>query len=472
MATVSRPSHDRTDAIADELAAAIGSANVVRDADVLAAHATDWSGSSGAIPGLLLTPPDTQAVSKCLAICSAHGQPVAVQGGRTGLAGGASVRAGELALSLEKLTGIEVVDTVGGTMTVRSGTTLEAAQDAAREAGMELGIDLGARGTCTIGGVIATNAGGIRVIATGMTRAHVLGLEVVLADGTVLTDMNTMLKNNSGFDLKQMFIGCEGALGIVTRAVLRLSPQRPAVATGLAALANPEDVTVALKAARAALGGSLTAFEAMWADYVTLFSETGGYRRPFADIPPISLIIETRGSDETAERERLEALLAEGIEAGWASDATIAASGEQARVIWAMRDEGPTKYGQLFGGTVAFDVSIPIGEIVATAETVGREIRAGWPQSTLATYGHIGDANLHLVVGFAEKPNAETKHAIERIVYEAVGAVGGAVSAEHGIGQLKKAWLPLSRSAVAIDLMKRMKAALDPAGILNPGRVV
>jgi FAD/FMN-containing dehydrogenase len=472
MATTTRPSPDRIDAIADELAAAIGAGNVIRDADVLSARAADWTGWSAGIPGLLLTPPDTEAVSRCLAICSARHQPVVVQGGRTGLAGGASARTGEVALSIEKLAGVETVDPVGGTMTVKAGTTLETAQTAASDHGMELGIDLGARGSCTIGGVIATNAGGVRVIGTGMTRAHVLGMEVVLADGTVLTDMNTMLKNNSGFDLKQLFIGSEGTLGIVTRAVLRLGPQHPAVATGLAALARSEDVTTALAAARAALGGSLSAFEAMWADYVTFFSETAGYRRPFADVPPISVIIETRGNDETAERERLEALLSNGIEAGWAADATIAASTAQANEIWAMRDEGPAEYGQLFGGIVAFDVSIPIGDMVMTAERLGREIKARWPQSTPLTYGHIGDANLHLVIGFAEKPAADTKEAIERLVYEAVGAVHGAVSAEHGIGQLKKPWLSLSRSPVAIDLMRRMKTALDPEGILNPDRVI
>ncbi len=472
MATPPKSAHPDIGALADNLAGAIGANNVVRDPESLKAHAGDWSGLSAGTPALLLTPYDTEGVSRCLARCAEVRQPVVVQGGRTGLAGGASSRDGEVALSLEKLAGVEHIDPVGGTMTVRAGTTLEAAQTAARDRGMELDIDLGARGTCTIGGVIATNAGGVRVIGTGMTRAHVLGLEVVLADGTVLTDMNTMMKNNSGFDLKQMFIGSEGTLGIVTRAVLRLSPLQPAVATGLAALARPEDVTVALSAARAALGSSLSAFEAMWADYVAFFSEKAGYRCPFADVPPMSLIIETRGQDETAERERLEALLEAGLEAGWIADATIATSVQQAREIWAMRDEGPAEYSKLFGGIAAFDVSVPIGEIVTTADTVTREIRERWPEAVPLTYGHIGDANLHLVVGFAVAPDSATKAAIDKLVYEAVGAVHGAVSAEHGIGQLKKDWLPLSRSPVAIDLMRRMKAALDPAGILNPGRVV
>lgn len=460
------------DGLAAELSEAIGAVNVVRDLDLLEAHAADWSGLQCGIPGLLVTPTDTEGVSRCLAACSTHRKPVVVQGGRTGLAGGAAARTGEVALSLEKLSGVETIDPVGGTMTVRAGTTLEAAQTAAHVQGMELDIDLGARGSCTIGGVISTNAGGIRVIGTGMTRAHVLGLEVVLADGTVLSDMNTMMKNNSGFDLKQLFIGSEGTLGVVTRAVFRLSPRQPAVATALAALARPEDVTTALAAARSALGPSLSAFEAMWADYVDFMSGTGGYRRPFAAVPPMSLIIETRGQDEQAERDRLEALLSAGLEAGWLVDATIPASFEQTRQIWAMRDEGPAEYARLFKGIVAFDVSIPIGLIVETADKVNTEIRRRWPQAFPLTYGHIGDANLHLVVGFTEPLDAETKLAIETIVYEAVGEVGGAVSAEHGIGQLKKAWLPLSRTPVAIDLMRRMKTALDPAGLLNPGRVV
>jgi FAD/FMN-containing dehydrogenase len=472
MATQAGSRLNETVALRDALVEAVGADNVVSDSEILAAHAADWTRWDAGAPTMLIMPTDTAAVSRCMAACAAMRQPVVVQGGRTGLAGGASSRAGEVALSLERLAGVEAVDPLAGTMTVRAGTTLQAAQAAANDHDLELGIDLGARGTCTIGGVISTNAGGIRVIGTGMTRAHVLGLEAVLADATVLSDMNGMLKNNSGFDLKHLFIGSEGTLGIVTRAVLRLSPRQPAVATGVAALSRPEDVTRALASARAAFGPGLSAFEAMWADYVGFMSGPGGYRRPFADVPALSLIIETRGRDEGLERERLEAFLSEGLEAGWIADATIAASGEHVRSIWAMRDEGPAEYRRLFAATIGFDVSIPIADLVVTAETIGRDIRTRFANAVPLTYGHIGDANLHLVVGFAEPPEPETKEAIETLVYEAVGRVGGAVSAEHGIGQLKKRWLAYSRPPEAIDLMRRLKAALDPAGILNPGRVI
>lgn len=457
---------------AADFALLIGAANVATDPAKRDVHAADWSGWSGGAPAFVLMPTDTEGLARCVALCAARGQPIAVQGGLTGLCGGASCRDGEVALSLEKLVGVEVVDPVGGTMTVKAGTPLEVAQEAARAAGLELGIDLGSRGSCTIGGVISTNAGGIRVIATGMTRAHVLGLEAVLADGTVLSDMNTMLKNNSGYDLKQLFVGTEGTLGIVTRAVLRLAPAPAATATALAALPRPEDVTLALAAARKMLGPSLSAFEAMWADFLTCMTERGGYSQPFAGVPPMSVIIETRGNDEGEERARIEAFLAHGMEEGWVGDAVIAGSLDQTRRIWAPRDEGPAEYSRMFGGTAAFDVSIPIALIVETAAAINAEIRAKLPDAIPVTYGHIGDANLHLVVGFEKKPAAETKQQVERIVYEAIGRVGGAVSAEHGIGLLKKAYLPLSRGPAALDLMRRMKVALDPAGILNPGRVI
>ncbi len=457
---------------ADDFSALIGAANVISDAEALSARAADWTGWSEAAPALLLKPADTEGVGKCLALCTERGQKVVVQGGLTGLAGGASCRKDEIALSLEKLAGVEAVDPLAATMVVKAGTTLEAAQQAALEHDLELGIDLGARGSCTIGGVIGTNAGGIRVIGTGMTRVHVLGLEAVLADGTVLTDMNDMVKNNSGYDLKQLFIGTEGTLGVVTRAVLRLSPHRPAVATALVALSGPDDITTALAAARRSLGPSLSAFEAMWSDFLTYMTAHAGFDLPLEAVPPMSVIIETRGHDEAAENARLEAFLAEGLEAGWVTDAVIATSVDQARRIWAPRDEGPAMYRQIFGGVINFDVSVPIGLIVETAAAINEEIGAGWPDVVRLTYGHIGDANLHFVVGFKTKPDAATKTAVDEIVYEAVGEVGGAVSAEHGIGQLKKAYLPLSRSDAAIDLMRRLKATLDPAGILNPGRVV
>jgi FAD/FMN-containing dehydrogenase len=184
------------------------------------------------------------------------------------------------------------------------------------------------------------------------------------------------------------------------------------------------------------------------------------------------VIIESSGQDDTVEREKIEALLAQGFEAGWITDATIAASYEQARQIWAMRDEGPAEYGQLFSEIIPFDVSIPIARMVESTERITSAIRGGWPDAIPLTYGHIGDANLHLVVGFKAPIPEETKAGICEVVYNEVGAAGGAISAEHGIGQLKKQWLPLSRTPVAIDLMRRMKQALDPNGILNPGRVI
>jgi FAD/FMN-containing dehydrogenase len=255
--------------LGDALAREIGPEAVTTEPSDLEGHASDWSGLIGAAPRALIRPRTTEDVSAAIRLCAAAGQPLVVQGGLTGLAGGASSREGEVALSLERLTGVESIDRAAMTMTVSAGTTLAAVQTAAEEAGLFYAVDIGARGSCTIGGTIATNAGGIRVVRYGMTRLQVLGLEAVLADGTVLSDMTGMLKNNTGLDLKQLFIGGEGILGVVTRAVLRLQPAPKARATAWLGMIDDDALITALAAARTGLGSSLAAFEAMWPGYLS-----------------------------------------------------------------------------------------------------------------------------------------------------------------------------------------------------------
>jgi FAD/FMN-containing dehydrogenase len=452
--------------LVEEIAAAVGADRISAADDDRERHAADWTRWSAGPPVAVARPRSPEEVAAVVAICHRRGQPVAVQGGMTGLCGGASTRAGELALSLERLKGVERIEP--GAMTVLAGTTVAEAQAAALAAGAELGIDFGARGTAAVGGAISTNAGGLHVIETGMTRAQVLGLEVVLADGRILSELNTMVKVNSGYDLKQLFIGTEGTLGIVTRAVLALRPLRAGKATAALALSRAEDTLLALDAARRAFGPDLSAFEAMWPDFVGTVSARTTFALPFA--APMILLLEVRDSEDAAAERRLTAFLEAAFEEGWLGDAVVAASLAQAKALWALRDEGPAAYNQIFGAYIPFDVSVPADHLLAAADAL-RETVDGTDLHPL-TYGHVGDQNLHFVVA-ADRPFRDgEKPEVEEKVYAVVARFGGAVSAEHGIGQLKRRYLGLTRPPLAVELMQTLKAALDPRGILNPGRVI
>lgn len=453
--------------IVDALRDALGAEAVSTDADLLAAHTADWSGWRDVAPVALLRPKTTEAVSAALKICHERRQPVAIQGGLTGLCGGASTHRGEVALSLARLTGIDKVEP--GAITVRAGTLIGTVQDAARAHNAELGIDFGARGSAMVGGAIATNAGGLHVIETGMTRAQVLGLEVVLADGRVLSELTAMVKVNSGFDLKQLFIGSEGALGVITGACFALRPLRAGLATAVLALRSPGNLLPALEAARARFGPDLATFEAMWADYVSTMTARTPFGLPFA--APMTVILEVRGPTEADAMERLEGFLADASGDGWLTDAVIAQSSEQARTLWALRDEGPALYDQIFADKVVFDVSVPAARLHEAAASMA-EAAAGRAGLHPLTYGHIGDNNLHFVFGADMVLSADEKRAIEHDVYHRVAGLGGAISAEHGIGMTKKDYLGLTRGAVAQSLMRDLKRTLDPHGILNPGRVI
>jgi FAD/FMN-containing dehydrogenase len=463
--------------LCDELRHALGPDAVSTDPADRDRHASDWTGLRLAEPRAVIRPRATEGVAAALKLCTAAGQPVVVQGGRTGLAGGASAREGEVALSLDRLVGVEAIDQAASTMTVKAGTTLAAVQAAAEEAGLFYAVDIGARGSCTIGGMIATNAGGIRVIRYGMTRLQVLGLEAVLADGTLLSDMSGMLKNNTGFDLKQLFIGAEGALGVVTRAVLRLQPQPTARATAWLVLADEDALIAALAAARTRLGSSLAAFEVMWPDYLSaVTARAPHYRCPLSAPTTPAVLMDVFGDDPTANeaalRGRLEIFLSDALEQGWLTDAVIAESLDQARRLWAIRDEAPAEWGAMFRSSKSFDVSIPISRMTEAVRVLRNGLAEQVPEAIGLFYGHLGDANLHLVVGFDTTVDKAAYEAVENLLYGTVRAFSGSVSAEHGIGVLKRQWLGFTRSEAEIATMRRLKAALDPSSILNPGRVI
>ncbi|HEY8520161.1 MAG TPA: FAD-binding oxidoreductase [Gammaproteobacteria bacterium] len=433
-------------------------------------HRVDWSGENPCPPVAVLRPRSTDEVAAALAICSAARQPVVVQGGLTGLSGGATPRPGEIALSLERMSGIEEIDRASQTLTALAGTPLQAVQQAAADAGYLFPLDLGARGSCSIGGNIATNAGGNQVIRFGMMRNLVLGLEAVLADGTVVSSMNRMLKNNAGYDLKQLFIGTEGTLGVVTRAVLRLFPQQPVKSTALCAVPGFDEAVALLQHLQARLGGGLSAFEAMWASYYHYVLEhVPGTRGPFAERHPLYVLIAAEGADPELDRERLESALRDAFEKGFATDAALAQSEREAQAFWAIRD-GIAEITPLLKPLLAFDVSMPIGEMPAFLARVEREFRARLERPvTNLVFGHLGDNNLHLAVTTGDAADLER---LAAVVYEATGAHGGSVSAEHGVGMLRRKYLHHSRTPEEIALMRTLKRALDPLGILNPGRVL
>jgi len=445
---------------------------VVFGAEIPERFHADWSGLGPVRPLALVRPRRTEEVATALRLCNRFGIPVIPQGGLTGLAGGALPREDGIVLSLDRMNGIEEIDTVMATMTVLAGTPLSTVQAAAEQAGLFFGVDLGARDSCTIGGNLATNAGGNRVIRFGMAREHVLGLEVVLPDGTIVRSLNKMLKNNAGYDLKQFFIGSEGTLGIVTRAVLRLQGKPGAMVSAFCGCADFDAVLALVKVARARMGPSLTSFEVMWPSFYDFM--TGSIpelRRPFVEAHGAYVLIESSGLDADQTKDLLQSVLADALEEGSVSDAVIAASEKDTKDLWAVR-ESVSEYGRLMGPLTAFDLGLPsqvTGQFVHEIEAAFKE---RWPDAIILSYGHIGDSNLHLVSNIPSAGDHQPHDDIADLVYGAVGRAGGTISAEHGIGLLKKSYLPLSRTGEELDVMRRIKQALDPNNILNTGKVL
>lgn len=451
-----------------ELRRTLGEAAVRIGSDIPARNQSDAAGEETVEPLALLLPRSTEDVSAALALCHAAGQAVVPQGGMTGLVDASRPGEQEIAISLEKMTGIAEVDTVSGTISGWAGTPLQVIQDAAEEAGMMVGIDLGARGSCTIGGNVATNAGGNSVLRFGMTRANVRGLEAVLADGRVLRSNSKMIKNNTGFDWPQLLIGSEGTLGIVTRVTLALHPKPAAISTALAMVPDNDTALSLLRDLGARLPGGLLVYEALWKEVYGIATGKMGLKAPFPATDAVYLLIEAPEAS-TSGTALLDALQAN-MEAGYVTDAAIAQSEGDRKSFWALR-ESVYEHNRIFPPGVGFDVSFPLDRMGDAVDLLRSRIEAQFPGAAWVVFGHLADSNIHVNV-MAEPSGPETRKRAENLVYAVVGKLGGSVSAEHGIGRMKAPYLHLTRSPEELHLMADIKRMFDPKNILSPGRVL
>lgn len=446
---------------------------IVGDADVLTGKAarerpTAWETHQPCLAKAVVRPSDTAEVAAIMKACFELGQTVVPYGGLTNLVQGCATSADDIALSFEKMNAIEEVDTTAHTMTVQAGVTMQAAQEAADAHELFFPVDIGARGTCMLGGNVSSNAGGTKVIRYGMMRDSVLGLEAVLADGTVVESMNRFIKNNSGFDLKHLFIGTEGVLGLVTRILFRLSVKPRTHNVALVACTEYAQVVAVLNKSKALLGGTLCGFEVMFREFFDTVTEPAGeLRSPFEKRYPCYAIVEAMGTRPGADDEDFAAALGEMIDSELIADGVIAKSDKERAAIWSIRHQ----VEWLVKECCNFDVSLPVADAGTYVDDVRARIHKDIPDALVAAFGHLGDNNVHLSVRCEGNRTTHAK-TIEKHVYESLIPYQGAISAEHGIGLEKKPYLSISRSAEEIELMKSLKRSMDPKNILNPGKVV
>lgn len=458
--------------IVSELAQRVGADVVLEpDAQNVLRHTRDYGVQGNPAVGILaLTyPRSTRQISAILKFCNEHRIPVQPQGGMTGLAGGGVPVGPCVVISMERMRAIRELDVASATITVEAGVVMEAVQKAADAADLFFPLDLGGRGSCQIGGNLSTNAGGNRVLRFGMARDLVVGVEAVLADGTVIDSLRKVLKNNTGYDLRQLFIGAEGTLGIITAVVLRLFPKPQSVCTGIFAVDDYEGVLEILKGARTGFGPQLTAFEVMWPDFYQLGTVGLGRKPPLPTGAGVYVLLETMGLDPEADQRRYESVISEALGSGIVNDAIIAQSLREAGDLWAVRDSPGEWQRTAHWPQLSFDVSAPTGEIGALVTEIGAMLSARWPQLRAVYFGHAADGNLHASVGMGGHSVPESQ--IEEAVYGIASRRRGSISAEHGIGSLKRKFLHYSRSPEEIALMQAIKRAMDPNGILNPGKI-
>lgn len=467
--TIAEQVEDRH-SLLEELKEIVGSGGFREGSDIEAKNYEDVMGARSVAPLLLLRPANTEQVSAIMKACHRESQPVAPQGGMTGLVSAAAPLQGEISISFERMKKVVEIDRFTSTMTVEAGAELQTIQEQADAEGLLFPLDLGARGSCTIGGNLSTNAGGNRVIRYGMTRDLVVGIEAVLADGTIINGLHKLRKNNTGYDLKQLFIGSEGTLGIITRAVLKLSPKPSSQVVAMCAATNFEKVADLLVYTQANLGANLSAFEVIWKNTYELIDE----HVPHATVPMPSehafyVLIESMGSDAEKDTDLFIKVLSDATEKDLVEDVIVADSAAKIENLWAVRDAA-AEIAPGVGYMHTYDVSMNVSDMGYFGEEVEKRLRAEWPDAIMGLFGHIGDGNVHIIINVG--PDTRSFHLqIDEIIYGLIQELNGAISAEHGIGTMKKQFLPYSKSDEEIALMKAIRNTLDPQGILNPGRI-
>lgn len=463
----------------DRLAAIVGPTHVLTGHEAMGPYAFDWRQVQESRPSAVIRPDSTDQVAAIARLCAETGTPIIPQGGNTGLVGGtvAVPGTGAILLNLGRMNRIRALDPLDHTMVAEAGCVLADIQAAAAGIDRLFPLSLGAEGTCMLGGNLSSNAGGILTLRYGNARDLVLGLEVVLPDGRVWNGLRTLRKDNSGYDLKHLFLGAEGTLGIITAASLKLFPRPRQVETALVAVPDPDAAVALLAAARSGTGDALSAFELM-----PRFAIDGARALLGRDHDPLStpspwyvLLEASSGSGGGTLREQVEALLATAMEQGQVSDAVFADSEDQRRKLWLIR-EGLPEIGRRIGGAVHTDVSVPISRIAGFIRTTLADLHGFMPGIRPYPFGHVGDGNIHFNVGRpAEMEGAAyltQAKAITAIIHAQVLAHGGSISAEHGIGNIKVTELAGIKDQVEMDLMRAVKGLLDPAGIMNPGKML
>jgi FAD/FMN-containing dehydrogenase len=460
----------------DALRNIAGAANVLTDPADTAPYLTDWRGNYKGAAQAVVRPQSAAEVAAIVKECVKTATPIVPQGGNTGLAGGGTpdVSGHAIVLSLKRMNRIRAIDLDNSAMTVDAGVVLQTIQDAAREHQMFFPLSLAAEGSCTIGGNLSTNAGGTAVLRYGNARDLVLGIEAVTPDGGIWNGLKALRKDNTGYDLKHLLMGAEGTLGIITGAVLKLFPAPRSTCTALVALTRAGDAVALLKTIRAALGDRLTGFELMSRHCLDLvvkhFPATA---EPFAHPHPWQVLIELTDTLQDAPlADALAGALEPALEGGLARDAIIATSDAQAAALWNIREHIP-EAEKSEGKSVKHDIAVPISRISEFIDVAASQLIAAFPQAEVICFGHIGDGNLHYNLSFpGAAPTAEQSRGANQIVYPLVSQMGGTISAEHGLGQLKREEITRHKSIVELNMMRAIKQALDPHGIMNPGKVI
>ena len=461
--------------IVARLKAAAGEKGFSEDPKEIAPHLEEWRSKYQGRSTLLLKPASTKDVAAILGICFETGTPIVPQGGNTGLVGGQIPFHGEVLLSLKRMNRIRGVDKDSMILTAEAGVVLAEAQAAATEAGLMFPLKLGSEGSCTIGGNIATNAGGNHVLRYGMMRSLVMGLEVVMADGRVLEMLRPLAKDNSGYDLKQIFIGSEGTLGFITAANLRLFARPAETVVAMVAAPSPDAALKLLGHMQLRTGGLLSAFELIPRIAIDLMTRhIPGTRDPLSQPSPWYVLIEVAGGSGGGLKDQVEAALGDAMARGMASDATIAANEAQAQALWRIRDS-ISESQKHEGASIKHDISVPVAAIPAFIEKATRAVLEKFPGARPVTFGHMGDGNLHF--NFNAPPGQDEAFLaqwdeMQLTVHDIVKEFSGSISAEHGIGTMKRDLLPRYKSSEELDAMRLLKAAFDPKNILNPGKTV